>query len=95
MAHRPKEIIMCKRAILGKAVAAALLSASAVGLLGAGIATARPTTGGLRDSCTGAGGSWYMDGYHQDGRYYLLGYRCQLSGFTMVYDRNGDYIGDT
>jgi hypothetical protein len=53
---------MNKRAILGKAIAAVALSAALAGV-GVDTASARPTTGGLRDACTGAGGTWTMDGY--------------------------------
>jgi hypothetical protein len=84
---------MNKRAILGKAIAAVALSAALAGV-GVDTASARPTTGGLRDACTGAGGTWTMDGYVQDGRYRLLGYTCDLGGGgDMVYDSNGNYLG--
>jgi hypothetical protein len=86
--------LMTKRAVLRKAVVVAVLSASLVGVT-AGTAGARPTTGQLRDSCTGAGGSWTMEGYHMDGRYHLYGYTCSWNdgGPDHVYDSAGRFIG--
>jgi hypothetical protein len=85
---------MAEHTVLKRALVIAALSASLVGVT-AGTAGARPTTGQLRDSCTGAGGSWSMDGYHQDGRYHLLGYTCRWNdgGPDHVYDSRGRFLG--
>jgi hypothetical protein len=81
---------MNMRALAGKAVAAVVLSASAVGGIGAvavvtaGTANAMPVST-IRTECSGAGGSFWTE--YAVGR--LIGYSC---GYT---DSSGDYYIDS
>jgi len=90
---------MNRRALAGKAVAAVVLSASAVGGIGAvevvtaGTANAMPISTISRE-CGQAGGSFWTS--YVDGR--AVGYNCgytDISGDYWIdyYDRRGNYAG--
>jgi hypothetical protein len=90
---------MNMRALAGKAVAAVVLSASAVGGIGAvavviaGTANAMPIET-IRSECADAGGSFWTT--YGNGRVsgYYCGYRdISGDGWVDMYDRYGNYIG--
>jgi hypothetical protein len=97
--YQRKELIVNMRALTGKALAAVVLSASAVGGIGAvavvsaGTANAMPIST-IRGECAEAGGSFWIS--YVDGR--VAGYNCgyrDISGdyWIDMYDRGGNYVG--
>jgi hypothetical protein len=89
---------MNMRALAGKAVAAVVLSASAVGGIGAvavvtaGTANAMPISN-IRGECSNAGGRFWTTYVNGRPFSYQCGYR-DISGNYWIdsYDRNGDYL---
>ena len=75
---------MKKDTLLKRAAAAALMSASLVGI-GAGVADARPMTDSIKSNCQWQGGSFQV--FYTSGGYFL-GSHCTVGNARYSYDSN-------